>query len=139
MQAPNIDIGVYRHFKGNDYFALGVAWHISTVEYFVFYKALYGDGLFLIRPYDMFTDTVDRNGASHKRFLLTDKGGKPSSIAFRQGYQTIMPLVSEPYVVAIHSETGDKFVVHRGMMGDQSMIVRPLGAFMDSAAALEDR
>lgn len=64
--------GVYRHFKGNLYEVLAVATHSETLEKYVVYRALYGEGGVWVRPLEMFEETVERDGKSFKRFELTD-------------------------------------------------------------------
>ena len=46
--------GVYKHFKGDYYLVEDVAIHSETKEKYDVYRALYGDCLLYIRPYDMF-------------------------------------------------------------------------------------
>ncbi len=60
--------GIYRHFKGNLYEVLEVGTHSETQEQQVVYRALYGERGVWIRPLAMFLDTVERDGASCKRF-----------------------------------------------------------------------
>ncbi len=50
---------VYRHFKGNYYLVLDVAYNSENNEKYVVYRALYGDNKLWIRPYDMFMSEVD--------------------------------------------------------------------------------
>ena len=64
----NIKTGLYRHFKGNEYQVLEVARHSETLEEFVVYRALYGEGGLWIRPLAMFTETVERDGELIPRF-----------------------------------------------------------------------
>ena len=58
----------YRHFKGNEYEIVAVAKDSETLEPLVVYKALYGEGQVWVRPYEMFFETIERNGNVFKRF-----------------------------------------------------------------------
>ena len=60
--------GRYRHFKGNEYEVIGTARHSETLEEYVVYKALYGEGGLWIRPIEMWNETVERDGKFFKRF-----------------------------------------------------------------------
>jgi len=60
--------GRYRHFKGNEYQLLYVAKHSETLEEFVVYRALYGDGGIWVRPSFMWDEPVTRNGVTVPRF-----------------------------------------------------------------------
>ncbi len=60
--------GKYRHFKGAEYEVIDVAKHSETMEEFVVYKALYGEFSLWIRPSEMFTETIERDGKIIKRF-----------------------------------------------------------------------
>ncbi len=58
--------GVYKHFKGNLYEVVAVAYDSESnnddePHKLVVYKALYGDGMFWVRDYDMFLSKVDKN------------------------------------------------------------------------------
>ena len=61
--------GKYRHFKGNEYELLYVAKHSETLEPMVVYRALYGEQGIWVRPADMWTEHVERNGYSGPRFV----------------------------------------------------------------------
>lgn len=65
-----IKIGRYRHFKGNEYEVIAIAKHSETTEDYVVYKALYGDGGLWVRPASMWNETVERDGATYKRFTF---------------------------------------------------------------------
>ena len=65
---PTIAGGRWRHFKGNLYEVVEVARHSESLEWFVVYRALYGDGGLWIRPIAMFTETVERDGVTMPRF-----------------------------------------------------------------------
>jgi hypothetical protein len=60
--------GLYRHYKGKDYFVFQVAHHSETREPLVFYRCLYGDYSWWVRPLDMFTETVELAGETIPRF-----------------------------------------------------------------------
>ena len=64
----DIKLGKYRHFKGNEYEVIAIAKHSETTEDHVVYKALYGDGGMWVRPASMWNETVERDGATYKRF-----------------------------------------------------------------------
>ena len=57
-----IEIGkTYRHFKGNFYIVLDIAYHSESLEEYVVYRSLYGEGKLWIRPLDMFLSEVDHD------------------------------------------------------------------------------
>ena len=60
--------GRYRHFKGNEYQLLYVAKHSETLEPMVVYEALYGEGGIWVRPAEMWSEEVDREGYHGPRF-----------------------------------------------------------------------
>ena len=64
--------GLYRHFKGSEYQVLEVARHSETMEEFVVYRALYGDGGLWVRPLGMFAETVERDGEVMPRFRFIE-------------------------------------------------------------------
>jgi hypothetical protein len=64
-----IEPGIYQHFKGEKYEVLGVGRHSETGLPHVFYRKLYGDYSFWVRPVDMFSEWVDRDGYSGPRFV----------------------------------------------------------------------
>jgi hypothetical protein len=53
--------GIYRHYKGNNYLAMGVCTHSETLEEYVVYQALYGEHKLWIRPLNMFLEGIDVN------------------------------------------------------------------------------
>jgi len=73
MPEEILKIGKYEHFKGGQYEVLGVAQHSETLEEFVVYKALYGEGELWIRPLKMFTEEVERDGKKISRFKYIGK------------------------------------------------------------------
>lgn len=60
--------GLYKHFKGKLYRVFGVAEHSETGEKLVVYIALYGEGGMWVRPIQMFTETIERDGKVVQRF-----------------------------------------------------------------------
>ena len=67
-----ITLGKYRHFKGNEYEVVGFAKDSETCEKMVIYKALYGEKELWVRPYNMFKETITRDGKTFKRFTKID-------------------------------------------------------------------
>ncbi|HEX2952426.1 MAG TPA: DUF1653 domain-containing protein [Bacillota bacterium] len=64
--------GRYRHFKGNEYEVLGVAKHSETLEEYVVYRALYGEGGLWVRPAAMFLEEVVVDGRKMPRFAYIE-------------------------------------------------------------------
>jgi len=65
-----MELGLYKHYKGNLYEVVGVAKHSETLEEMVVYKATYqkeGENLW-VRPKIMFEETVLVDGEEVKRF-----------------------------------------------------------------------
>jgi hypothetical protein len=65
-----MQLGRYRHYKGQEYEVLGVARHSETEEEYVVYRALYGAQGLWIRPTVMFLEAVIIDGHSCPRFQL---------------------------------------------------------------------
>jgi len=61
-------LGVYRHYKGNKYEVTGFAIHSESLEDMVIYKAMYGDRKTWVRPLSMFTEEVEVDSKTVKRF-----------------------------------------------------------------------
>lgn len=61
--------GKYRHFKGGEYELIGIAKHSETLAPMVVYRALYGEGGLWVRPAEMWTEEVDRDGYRGPRFI----------------------------------------------------------------------
>lgn len=69
-----LEIGFYRHYKGNKYEVIGIASHSETEEQLVVYRALYGEMGLWVRPLEMF-DGVLEDGM--KRFVyMGDSNGE---------------------------------------------------------------
>jgi hypothetical protein len=69
-EPPELVKGRYRHYKGNEYEVIGVAFHTETLEPLVIYRALeHKKGAeFWVRPYDMFVEQVTIDGKTMPRF-----------------------------------------------------------------------
>ena len=67
--------GIYRHFKGGKYELLGIARHSEKDEEMVVYRALYGEGKLWVRPLNMWSEMVERDGKKQMRFVF--EGEKP--------------------------------------------------------------
>ena len=63
-----IPLGVYRHYKGNQYEVIGFAKHSETLEDMVIYKALYGEREVWVRPLSMWDNLVEIDDKTVKRF-----------------------------------------------------------------------
>ena len=63
-----ITLGKYRHFKGNEYEVIGFARHSETEEKLVLYRSLKNPEEVWARPYEMFRETIWRDGRQIKRF-----------------------------------------------------------------------
>lgn len=63
-----MQLGKYRHYKGNDYEVLGVATHSETEEKLVVYRCLYGNFDLWVRPLAQFNDIIELNGEQVPRF-----------------------------------------------------------------------
>lgn len=73
---PPLELGLYRHYKGNEYRVLGVGCHSETHEYFVVYEvadAKPNTPRIWIRPYHMFLETVEVEGRRVNRFQKIDE------------------------------------------------------------------
>ena len=70
---PQIKLGKYRHFKGNEYEVLCLAKHSETLEDLVVYRALYGKGDVWVRPASMWNQTVEKDGNIVQRFTYIEE------------------------------------------------------------------
>jgi hypothetical protein len=67
---PSIQPGRYRHYKGGEYEVLGVVRHSETLDPLVLYRPLHNHSGMWVRPYGMFLEKVEVNGAQVPRFAL---------------------------------------------------------------------
>lgn len=65
---PTLPEGRYRHYKGGEYEVLGVVRHSETLEPLVLYRPLYNTSGMWVRPFAMFLETVQVDGATVPRF-----------------------------------------------------------------------
>jgi len=63
-----LQLGKYKHYKGNLYEVIGIAHHSETLEDMVVYRALYNDFDLWVRPLSMFLENVEINGVIMPRF-----------------------------------------------------------------------
>ena len=63
-----LQLGKYKHYKGNLYEVIGVARHSETKEELVVYRLLYGDFSYWVRPLTMFTENIELEGVITPRF-----------------------------------------------------------------------
>jgi hypothetical protein len=68
----SLPLGIYRHYKGNEYQVLGVAEHSETREFLVVYRCLYGEFGLWVRPLAMFLEQVEVAGIIQPRFRLVE-------------------------------------------------------------------
>ncbi len=68
----SVKTGLYRHYKGPFYRVIDVATHSETDEKLVVYQALYGEKGTWVRPYSMFTESVEIDGEQVPRFAYLD-------------------------------------------------------------------
>ncbi len=75
-EAPELALGAYRHYKGGLYEVLEVACHTETLEWYVVYESKERKKAGLpsvwVRPYDMFVETVEKDGKVIPRFEKID-------------------------------------------------------------------
>lgn len=70
MKRDSTLCGKYRHYKGNLYEVIGIAYHTETLEELVVYKALSDQDKLWVRPKTMFFEEVIYEGKSVPRFIL---------------------------------------------------------------------
>jgi len=64
----HIELGKYKHYKGNLYEVIGIVKHSETLEELVLYKQLYGEGALWVRPLAMFLEKITVDGITKSRF-----------------------------------------------------------------------
>ena len=71
---PPTPLGRYRHYKGGEYEVVAVARHSETQEALVVYRPLYNDSGWWVRPYEMFTGSLEVGGVMRPRFERVGQG-----------------------------------------------------------------
>lgn len=64
----NPQLGIYRHYKGNEYRVICVAKHSETLEKMVVYQALHENQEIWVRPVEMFMEKITIEGREMLRF-----------------------------------------------------------------------
>lgn len=75
-----MELGIYKHYKGNLYQVLGVACHTETGDHLVVYQSLYGDYRLWVRPKTMFCEKITFNNQLVDRFAFLDSPLKTAPI-----------------------------------------------------------
>jgi hypothetical protein len=75
-----MELGIYKHYKGNFYQVIGVASHTESGEHLVVYQALYGDYQLWVRPKTMFCEVVTYNDQRVNRFSFINSPLKTAPI-----------------------------------------------------------
>lgn len=65
---PSLPVGIYRHYKGNEYEVLDIVCHSETEEWLVLYRPCYGTRDLWVRPYNMFIEKMRVDGKETARF-----------------------------------------------------------------------
>lgn len=72
LDQRKIKPGKYRHFKGAEYQVIDTVYHSEGQQLMVLYRPLYGAGDLWVRPYDMFTESLQHDGKTCRRFEFLD-------------------------------------------------------------------
>jgi hypothetical protein len=78
--AKGLPLGIYRHYKGNQYEVVGFVKHSETLEDMVVYKALYGDCGIWVRPLAMWENPIEVDGKTVKRFEYTGEADRQHNL-----------------------------------------------------------
>ena len=92
IQVNKMELGLYKHYKGNMYDVIGVARHSETLEELVVYKATYqkDEENLWVRPIAMFTEIIIIDGVE-KMEPLESYGVKINSIGFMTSPEQPVP------------------------------------------------
>ena len=81
MTEKQIPLGIYRHYKGNEYEVIGFSKHSESLEDMVIYKALYGNGGIWVRPLSMWENPIEIDGDTVKRFEYVGSSNSNTELA----------------------------------------------------------
>jgi len=91
-----IPLGIYRHYKGNQYEVVGFAKHSETLEDMVVYKALYGEGGTWVRPLSMWENPIETDSKAVKRFeYVGEHDGSDRQHDLREALRAINSTISK--------------------------------------------
>ena len=86
-----IQLGIYRHYKGNQYKVIGFAKHSETLEDMVIYKALYGEHGTWVRPLSMWDNQIEIDGETVKRFeYVSDNVGSNRQHELSEAHRSLL-------------------------------------------------
>ncbi len=67
---------IYKHYKGDLYIVEDIATHSETLEKYVVYRGLYENSPLWVRPMNLFTDKVNKNGQIYRFELQNIKSNR---------------------------------------------------------------
>jgi hypothetical protein len=122
MILSEVKPGVYRHYKNNLYQVKCVARDIDRMRPFVVYQSLCGNYEHWIRPLSMFQEKIEHDGKILDRFTYLNNNNTthcdPIMQLFRH-HEDGLVLVK---ILAQHTETRDKYIVHKNIFNDNHYI-----------------
>lgn len=124
--------GTYTHYKGKRYDVFCSAYDRNGNKY-VLYQQCYGDFAFWIRPYDMFFDTVDVNGATQNRFTANSKKMQQSDKKIRK----LITLIESQDISIKHTETEKAVIITHINEADNHVMVHQLNEIQTSGYLTE--
>jgi len=69
LSVPDIQSGIYEHYRGDRYEVVGAGLETETLAPVIIYKPLYESPVQLwVRPFEMFTESVEVDGKKVERF-----------------------------------------------------------------------
>jgi len=86
-----IPLGLYRHYKGNQYEVIGFAIHSESLEDMVIYRAMYGERGTWVRPLSMWDNLIEVDGKTVKRFEYIGDGSESAAVLIDKGLRPVEP------------------------------------------------